>query len=241
MAIKDWPARERPRERLLSDGPGSLSDAELLAIFLRTGVSGTQRGRPGARTAAAFRQPAPAARRRSRAASARHPGLGNAKYAQLQAVLEMGRRHLGEQLERGAALLSPRDTERFLQARLRDYALRGVRGAVSRQPAPRHRLRGAVSRHHRRRQRVSARGCATRAAAQRRRGDPQSQPSVGRGRAKPGRPAHHPAPARRAGAGRRAACSTTWSSVTGTCCSLAERGLHLTGDTGLDPAGGVPV
>ena len=40
MAIKDWPARERPRERLLKHGPQSLSDAELLAIFLRTGVSG---------------------------------------------------------------------------------------------------------------------------------------------------------------------------------------------------------
>ena len=40
MAIKDWPARERPRERLLAQGPGSLSDAELLAIFLRTGVRG---------------------------------------------------------------------------------------------------------------------------------------------------------------------------------------------------------
>ena len=40
MAIKDWPAGERPRERLLSNGAGTLSDAELLAIFLRTGVPG---------------------------------------------------------------------------------------------------------------------------------------------------------------------------------------------------------
>lgn len=40
MAIKDWPARERPRERLLAHGARSLSDAELMAIFLRTGVSG---------------------------------------------------------------------------------------------------------------------------------------------------------------------------------------------------------
>ena len=40
MAISDWPAAERPREKLLARGPGALSDAELLAIFLRTGVPG---------------------------------------------------------------------------------------------------------------------------------------------------------------------------------------------------------
>ena len=40
MSIRDWPAAERPREKLLQHGSGSLSDAELLAIFLRTGVSG---------------------------------------------------------------------------------------------------------------------------------------------------------------------------------------------------------
>lgn len=40
MSIRDWPEAERPRERLLAHGPGSLSDGELLAIFLRTGVAG---------------------------------------------------------------------------------------------------------------------------------------------------------------------------------------------------------
>ena len=40
MAISDWPEAERPREKLLARGPSSLSDAELLAIFLRTGVAG---------------------------------------------------------------------------------------------------------------------------------------------------------------------------------------------------------
>jgi DNA repair protein RadC len=49
------------------------------------------------------------------------PGLGDAKFAQLQAVLEMGRRHLSQRLRRGDALLNPGDTARFLTARLRDY------------------------------------------------------------------------------------------------------------------------
>jgi DNA repair protein RadC len=40
MSIKDWPAEERPREKLLSKGPEALTDAELLAIFLRTGIAG---------------------------------------------------------------------------------------------------------------------------------------------------------------------------------------------------------
>ena len=120
MAIKDWPARERPRERLLAHGPQSLSDAELLAIFLRTGVSGKSAvvlardllGRFGS-----LRQLLAA----DLATFCEAPGLGSAKFAQLQAVLEMGRRHLSEKFERGNPLLSPEHTAHFLQARLRDY------------------------------------------------------------------------------------------------------------------------
>jgi len=120
MAIKDWPARERPRERLLSHGPQSLSDAELLAIFLRTGVSGKSAvdlarellGRFGS-----LRQLLAA----ECDAFCEAPGLGRAKFAQLQAVLEMGRRHLAEQFDRGSPLLSPKHTARYLQSRLRDY------------------------------------------------------------------------------------------------------------------------
>ena len=120
MAIKDWPARERPRERLLAHGPQSLSDAELLAIFLRTGVSGKSAvdlardllGRFGS-----LRQLLAA----DLATFCEAPGLGSAKFAQLQAVLEMGRRHLSEHFERGNPLLSPEHTAHFLQARLRDY------------------------------------------------------------------------------------------------------------------------
>lgn len=120
MAIKDWPARERPRERLLRDGARSLSDAELLAIFLRTGVRGhsaVDLARQLLERFDGLRGLLGAERGRFCAA----PGLGDAKYAQLQAVLEMGRRYLAERLERDGPLLSPGHTAEFLQARLRDY------------------------------------------------------------------------------------------------------------------------
>jgi len=120
MAIKDWPARERPRERLLGLGPQSLSDAELLAIFLRTGVSGKSAVDLARELLARFgslRQLLAA----DRALFCEAPGLGDAKFAQLQAVLEMGRRHLSERFERGNPLMSPEHTARFLQSQLRDY------------------------------------------------------------------------------------------------------------------------
>jgi DNA repair protein RadC len=120
MAIRDWPAGERPRERLLADGATSLSDAELLAIFLRTGVRGKSAvdlARDLLQRFGGLRQLLAA----EREAFCLAPGLGDAKFAQLQAVLEMGRRHLSQRLQRGDALLSPGDTARYLQARLRDY------------------------------------------------------------------------------------------------------------------------
>src|SRR5690554_6465465 len=120
MGIADWPTSERPREKLIQHGAKALSDAELLAIFLRT-------GRPGLSAVGLAREllshfgglrPLLEADLTSFCA---HLGLGPAKYAQLQAVLEMGRRHLWERLQRGDALGSPEDTRRFLSARLRDY------------------------------------------------------------------------------------------------------------------------
>jgi DNA repair protein RadC len=119
MAISEWPAAERPREKLLLKGPDVLSDAELLAIFLRTGVAGKSAvdlarellGRFGGLRALM------AAEQGDFCAA---PGLGAAKYAQLKAVLEMARRHLGESLRRGAALSSSLDTRRYLEASLRD-------------------------------------------------------------------------------------------------------------------------
>jgi DNA repair protein RadC len=120
LAIKDWPAAERPRERLLHSGAAALSDAELLAIFLRTGVTGltaVDLARDLLNRFGGLR-PLLAADRKVFCAA---PGLGDAKYAQLQAVLEMGRRHLYESLLRSDQLQNPDDTRRFLIARLRDY------------------------------------------------------------------------------------------------------------------------
>ena len=120
MAIKDWPIRERPRERLLERGAASLSDAELLAIFLRTGVSGKSAVDLARELLDRF-----GSLRRLLAADRQQfceaPGLGSAKFAQLQAVLEMGRRHLYEKIDRDGPLLSPEHTARFLRARMRDY------------------------------------------------------------------------------------------------------------------------
>ncbi|MGJ0430998.1 RadC family protein [Methylobacter sp.] len=121
MAIKDWPAEERPREKLLQRGSEALTDAELLAIFLRTGTPGksavdlarellTDFGSLQALLDADL----------SRFCQAN--GLGSAKYAQLQAVLEMARRHFKEILQRGNALTSPDITRAYLSAHLRGYS-----------------------------------------------------------------------------------------------------------------------
>jgi len=119
MPITDWPEAERPREKLLARGASALSDAELLAIFLRTGVAGKTAvdvardllgGYGGLRALLGA----------EREALCRTPGLGDAKYAQLMAALEIGQRFLGETLTRGTALQSSRDTRDYLMARLRD-------------------------------------------------------------------------------------------------------------------------
>lgn len=119
MAITDWPEAERPREKLLARGPQALSDAELLAIFLRTGTAGKTAVDLARELIARFgglRQLLGA----DAATLCAVPGLGPAKYAPLAAALEMGRRHLGEKLARGVALESTADTRHYLQARLRD-------------------------------------------------------------------------------------------------------------------------
>lgn len=120
MAITDWPAEERPREKLLTRGAQALSDAELLAIFLRTGVPGKTAvdlarellGRFGGLRALL---------EADCASFCEGPGLGSAKFAQLQATTEMARRHLAETLKRGTALSSPAATRQYLSARLRDH------------------------------------------------------------------------------------------------------------------------
>ncbi len=118
MSITDWPADERPREKLIQRGAAALSDAELLAIFLRTGTQG--------KTAVDL-----ARELLDRYGSLRalleddadgfcaNRGLGLAKFAQLQAVLEMAKRHLQERLRRGDAFTDPAGARQFLQQQLR--------------------------------------------------------------------------------------------------------------------------
>ena len=119
MAIPHWPASERPREKLCAQGPASLSDAELLAILLRTGVRG-KTAVDVARELLLEYGGLRALLEADRARLCRSPGLGLAKYVQLQAVLELGRRHLRETLTRGDALSNPSDTKNYLTAQLRD-------------------------------------------------------------------------------------------------------------------------
>ena len=117
MAISDWPKAERPRERLLEQGAAVLSDAELLAIFLRVGLRGKSAvdlarqliGRFGSlnRLFAA-----------SQAEFSTIPGMGPAKFAQLQAVIEMSRRALGEEMKDSDALTSPATVRDYLKLHL---------------------------------------------------------------------------------------------------------------------------
>jgi len=117
MAISDWPESERPREKLLARGAASLSNAELLALFLRTGTReasavdlardlltafGGLRGILGA----------------SRARFCAHPGMGDSKYAQLQAVRELAQRSLEEKLLRTDVFTHSGATRRYIQSRL---------------------------------------------------------------------------------------------------------------------------
>jgi DNA repair protein RadC len=120
MAISDWPVAERPREKLLARGAPMLSDAELLAIFLRVGVAGktaVDLARELLERFGGLRQLLAAGEVEFCAAR----GLGSAKYALLQAVLEMARRHLQEGLERIGAVTDPGLTRRYLQGQLRSH------------------------------------------------------------------------------------------------------------------------
>jgi len=117
MRIADWPESDRPRERLLRLGPAALSEAELLAIFLRTGIAGSsalELGRVLLQRFGSFRQLFAASR--DEIASVR--GLGTAKYVQLQACVEMTRRALSEEMGERDAMTSPRAVRDYLQLSL---------------------------------------------------------------------------------------------------------------------------
>ncbi len=120
MPIKDWPFSERPREKLLAKGPQALSDAELLAIFIRSGIKG-QTALDVARRALMEFGSLRGLLDSERGQFCRLPGLGTAKFAEFRASLELGRRYLESRLQRGELLASPGDTRRFLELRLKGY------------------------------------------------------------------------------------------------------------------------
>jgi len=118
MSIANWPITERPREKLLHLGPKALSDAELLAIFLRIGCA----GKSAVDLARELLQEYGGLRPLLEANQqdfCKGLGLGTAKYAQLQAVLEMGRRHLSANMQESDLLTSPHLVRQYLSAQLR--------------------------------------------------------------------------------------------------------------------------
>ncbi|MBU3006278.1 RadC family protein [Paraglaciecola arctica] len=119
MKITDWPKHERPREKLLSQGAVALSDSELLAIFLRTGIKGLSAIDLARNSLTKF-----GGLRGLLSASERDfcetKGLGQAKFAQLQASLEMSHRFMAETLDKSDAFNSVEQTQAYLIAKLRD-------------------------------------------------------------------------------------------------------------------------
>lgn len=117
MAITDWPEGDRPREKLLDRGADALSDSELLAIFLRTGVPGKSAVDLARDLLASFGGLAGllgADERRF----CEGKGLGRAKYAQLKASLELSRRYLQTRLTETDVLSSPEATRDYLKLKL---------------------------------------------------------------------------------------------------------------------------
>ncbi len=119
MKITDWPTQERPREKLLAQGATQLSDAELLAIFLRTGLPGVSAVDLAKRLLTSFGDlRALLSCDADTFCSAK--GLGIAKYVQLQATLEMAKRYYALQLERTDVFASVEETSFYLTSQLRD-------------------------------------------------------------------------------------------------------------------------
>jgi DNA repair protein RadC len=117
MAITDWPVDERPREKLLARGAQALADAELLAIFLRVGTKG-QSAVDLARTLLEHFSTLNRLCNASADEFASIPGMGLAKYAQLQAVMELARRALAERLAEGILFDSATTVRNWLRLRM---------------------------------------------------------------------------------------------------------------------------
>jgi len=119
MAIHQWPEQDRPREKLLMHGAQALSDTELLAIFLRTGCVGKS-AVDLARDLVHNFKGLRAMLEASQKEFCSHKGLGQATYAQLQAVLEISKRHMAEQLQQSPKINSCAAVKKYLIAQLRN-------------------------------------------------------------------------------------------------------------------------
>ena len=117
MAITDWPAGERPREKLLQQGAAVLSDAELLAIFLRVGVTGKSAVDLARDLLSRFGSLNGVFAASAAEISQVH-GMGSSKYVQLQAIFEMSRRALAEQMRARDVLSSPQQVRDYLCLKL---------------------------------------------------------------------------------------------------------------------------
>lgn len=121
MGIKDWPQGEGPREKLLLNGAGQLSDAELLAVLLRVGLKGlsaVELARMMITEFGGLRSLLTA----SQEQVCRLDGIGPVKFAQLQAAVEIGKRISKENLKRGKILSDPDLTRDYLMRQLGDRA-----------------------------------------------------------------------------------------------------------------------
>ena len=120
MAISDWPQQEQPRERLITCGAGNLTDAELLAICLRTGVKGKSAldlARDLLKQLGSLNKLFES----DLGELCSHTGLGPEKYALLQAAIELSRRRMLEQLQASDILSSSSSTRSYLKAKFRSY------------------------------------------------------------------------------------------------------------------------
>jgi DNA repair protein RadC len=190
MTIRDWPSEERPREKLLARGAPALSDAELLAVFLGSGLRGQDAVALGRDLLAqhgglrGLLQRAPAELQRVR-------GLGLARSARLCAALELATRHLAAGLDRGEALSDPQRAGHYFRHRLRDLPhevfaclfLDTRHRVIAFEELFRGTLDGAEV-HPRE-------GSASLSGAQRRGRHPGAQPPQRRGRGECRRPPHH--------------------------------------------------
>lgn len=121
MTISNWPLEERPREKLLSIGANFLTDAELLAIFIRTGIPG-KTALDIARELLSEFGDLKKLLNTSPQFFYKKPGIGKAKFAFLKAAIELGHRYFEQSFKQGETIVNSQITKRFLTSRLRTYS-----------------------------------------------------------------------------------------------------------------------